>query len=165
MFYGDKWLPAVNLFKIMSFYCFFWALIGPMINLYIAKGKPIYFLRISVLKLFLAAIGIYLVFRSKSVEAYALVFTISSFIVYAYGYFLAGRLLQKSVMSFINRFLPFLLSLIPAIITFEITKLLNFSIFIQLGFFYFIYFIGVYVSNKSILVEIYSTVKSLFISN
>jgi PST family polysaccharide transporter len=165
MFYGDKWLPAVNLFKIMSFYCFFWALIGPMINLYIAKGKPIYFLRISVLKLFLAAIGIYLVFRSKSVEAYALVFTISSFIVYAYGYFLAGRLLQKSVMSFINRFLPFLLSLIPAIITFEITKLLNFSIFIQLGFFYFIYFIGVYVSNKSILVEVYSTVKSLFISN
>lgn len=164
MFYGDKWLPAVNLFKILSFYCFFWAMISPMIILYIAKGKPSYFLLISIIKLILAAVGVFMVLKTENVEFYALVFTISSFLVYAYGYLLGGRLLQGSVISLIKSFLPFLISLIPAILSFEFLKLLNLSIFIQLGFFYFIYFISVYISNKSVFVDVNSTIKSLFLN-
>ena len=160
IFYGDKWIDAVLMIKLFSIYGVIWSAATPVMNVFLALKEARYYFYLQLFKIIIAVVGAFWAVKTGVPDAVALVFTIGWFLSCIYGYYKVSRLMNLSIFYFIKYNLPFLISLIPAIISKEILVLLGANLFLQITLFYIVYSLTVFLLSKTLLIEMFNLIRN-----
>lgn len=129
---GPKWLPAVSFLQIICFAGMLYPLHAINLNLLQVKGRSDLFLRLEILKKFIAVFPIILgIFYGIKFMLWGSVFT--SFVSYILNSYYSAKLIDYSAWSQLKDITPtFLVSLIIAVVMWSIT-FLDYSVWITLS--------------------------------
>jgi len=98
--YGDKWIGAVGAFSVLALLGVFRSFSALTEDLIVASGKPSVFRRISILRLLIAAGGVWFGARQGGIAGVAVVMTGATVVACVVGWFAAGRLAGFSLREF-----------------------------------------------------------------
>jgi PST family polysaccharide transporter len=164
LLYGDKWRGAVVLLQILSIYAVLWALIGPLNNVYIARGKAGYFPLIATLKLILAMLAMVWAIPQGNPEAVALAFTLAALICHIYGFYLGARLVQKSIWYLLNFITPYIIGIIPGYLGLKLAEALEMGLVVRMLSFFIPYLGCLLILGREMIKEVTKLVKDTFIA-
>lgn len=159
--YGDKWNGAIAVLKIMAFYGLARSVGEINGEVFFSKAKPGYFKFQGLGRVLVAAAFLPLVLKFDTIESVAVLFTAVLLLTVLITFYLAARLMEKSLFRIISVFLPHLAGIAGGCITLFVLNLTIDYLFLNMFVFIAAYALVFFLSAKSEILRLKDVVMDM----